>query len=302
MDEPHVPALVKFKTSDGDIRTFRISIPGDYTDDSSTKWPLIIDFHGHGGDALGQWDNSQYYLKSSGQEYFIVYPNGCEGTPGKRGPEKAWYGAPYANPNCDDEQFVSDLLDYFTKTGPYNIDSKRVYASGKSNGGGFVGTLACSSVGDRFTAFAMASAALYTDNPGDSCTYNQSRPILESHGTADTIIPFGGETKEIDGTVGTVPDIIHWAHRWAVRDGCDDSARPNFTRPSPDWGVHRSYSCKSSSNIVQQLAVKDLHHCWPSVTENTDILKASKDNPCETSTLDFTQVVLDFFAMWPKSQ
>ncbi|OTA22083.1 hypothetical protein BTJ68_14755 [Hortaea werneckii EXF-2000] len=120
---------------------------------------------------------SQYYTYQRSEDYVVVYPQGYD---------KHWQGPSYATEGVDDLRFTSDLLAHMESE--YCIDSSRVYASGKSNGGGFVDLLACSDAGDAFAAFAMASAALYTDTSLDSCT--KRRAILESHGDQDTTIPY----------------------------------------------------------------------------------------------------------------
>ena len=204
--------------------------------------------------------------------------------------ETAWQGAPYANPDCNDILFTADLVNDIQAS--YSIDSTRIYASGKSNGGGFVDTLACSTTGDLFAAFAMAAAALYTDTPsrGADCTGKRPRAILEAHGTADHTIPYNGRKS------GLTPNIPDWTRRWAERNGCAPSEDPVIA--SPSWGQNTTYSCPGTQTFIQQYLVDDLGHCWPSVVDNTDSQK--EDGSCLVHTLDFTQAVVDFFAMWQK--
>lgn len=99
----------------------------------------------------------------------------------------------------------------------YCIDESRVYAFGHSNGGGFVGTLACSpGHGGQFAAFAASSAALYTDVTGEeTCSPARSPlPIMEAHGTSDPIIPYEGG----NGRGGPLPAIPEWLSRWVTRN------------------------------------------------------------------------------------
>jgi poly(3-hydroxybutyrate) depolymerase len=104
----------------------------------------------------------------------------------------------------DDLQFTTYLVAHLQEE--YCIDSNRLYASGKSNGAGFVDTLACSDHGDQFAAFAVAAAALYTDSGKDSCT--KKRAILESHGLEDGTIPYHPNGEP--GAGGPLPDIGEW--------------------------------------------------------------------------------------------
>jgi poly(3-hydroxybutyrate) depolymerase len=60
--------------------------------------------------------------------------------------------------------FTMEMLDHFEER--YCIDSSRVYAAGKSNGGGFTNLLACDAAASkRIAAFAPVSGAYYQDVP-----------------------------------------------------------------------------------------------------------------------------------------
>lgn len=79
-----------------------------------------------------------------------------------------------------------------------------------SNGGGFIGTLACSPTGSSlFAAFAAHSAALYTDvnGPNNGCSpARKPVPLLEIHGGSDKTVNYGGG----QGEGGPEPPIPGW--------------------------------------------------------------------------------------------
>lgn len=90
------------------------------------------------------------------------------------------------------------------------MDSNRIYATGLSNGGGFVATLACDEEdGGIFAAFAPVAGSFYTDVDETSEDCNPARsplPILEIHGGVDdTTFYDGGE-----GEGGLLPAISDW--------------------------------------------------------------------------------------------
>lgn len=293
LSSPESPSIPINRTVESGciLRSYLISVPDDYEKGSSKKWPLIVDFHGRGGSPEGQWNNSQYFLNPSGKEYFVAYPLGCLGDGNDGGPSKtAWQGAPYANTSCNDILFTADLVHDVQVS--YDIDNTRIYASGKSNGGGFVDTLACSTTGDLFAAFAMAAAALYTDTfiKPVNCAGERPRAILEAHGTGDKTIPINGRMD------CSTPNIARWTSRWGKRNGCDSHKDRNIAFPS--WGENTTYSCNGTQNFIQQYRVNDLGHCWPSVMNNTD--SQEHDGACLVHTLDYTQTVVEFFAMWQK--
>lgn len=104
-----------------------------------------------------------------------------------------WQGPSYASANVSDKKFTTELITQLRAD--FCVDDTRIYAAGKSNGGGFTGTLACSPEhGKNFAAIAACSGAFYTDvveDPDDNCDPSRSPfPILEFHGSIDgTVSP-----------------------------------------------------------------------------------------------------------------
>jgi len=225
-----------------------------------------------------------------------VYPQGVNRT---------WEGPKYAVPVVDDLQFTTDLLAYIR--GTYCVDPDRVYASGKSNGGGFVDTLACSNNGDEFAAFAMASPALYTDLNLTDCG-NKRRAILESHGLFDTVVPYEGrncsppdlsrsaEAACVKG--GSEPNIDAWISWWGIHD-CGIGASPKYVTNRVGYNV-TEYSCDGLDDVVVHYEIFDLGHCWPSAWgDNYDALTQPASQNCTRDrVVDYTPVVLEFFGRW----
>ena len=165
-------------------RTYTIHTPSTYT--PTTQYPLIIGYHG--SSSIGLFFSADTHLSSP--EYtankIMVYPDGIGG---------AWAGANYSSTTVDEDlQFTWDMLADIRAN--YCIDSARIYATGISNGGGFVGTLACNgTVGGEFAALAPIAGAFYTDNrgPDDGCEPARSpMPIMEFHGGADADVFYNG--------------------------------------------------------------------------------------------------------------
>jgi poly(3-hydroxybutyrate) depolymerase len=78
-----------------------------------------------------------------------------------------------------------------------------------SNGGGFIGTLACDPVGSTlFKAVASHSGAFYTDvnGPDNGCAPAKTLPLLEIHGAADKTVKYEGG----QGDGGPLPPIRDW--------------------------------------------------------------------------------------------
>ncbi|KAF2215836.1 carbohydrate esterase family 1 protein, partial [Cercospora zeae-maydis SCOH1-5] len=226
-------------------RTYAVKVPDGYNQNLGKKWPLILDFHGNSGTPWQQYQNSRYFDYPGGQQYLVVYPAGYDGS---------WQGASYSNKNVNDLQFVTDLTARL-KT-EYCIDESRMYASGKSNGGGFVDLLACSDNGDEFSAFAMAAAALYSDTKLSDCS--KKRAILESHGDKDQTISYHPNE---DGSGGPLPDVGEWVSWWGQRT-CGSNAEADYSKDLGGYNT-TTYSCNGRSEAVKHYRIFELGHCWP---------------------------------------
>ncbi|GAA2107682.1 alpha/beta hydrolase family esterase [Actinomadura alba] len=228
--------------SSGDrVRTYQLHIPSDY--DPKRRWPVVLTFHGRGSTGA----EIEEFSKLSALPAIVAYPNGVIGTGG--GDRQAWQGAPYAAPGVDDVAFTDDLLDDLEAR--LCVDRRRVYATGKSNGAGFTGVLACRSA-DRIAAIAPVAGAFYPT--GEECHPSRPVPVIEFHGTADVTIPYAGDA---DRGLPAIPD---WAAAWADRDGCRTG--PLQQTIEPDITVSRWVGCDRGTQ-VSHVAVTGGGHTWP---------------------------------------
>lgn len=152
---------------------------------------------------------------------------------------------------AEDLQFVQDVISDISSK--YQIDHTKIYATGFSNGGGFVGTIACSNVvSGLFAAFASVAGSFYTDinGPNNGCAPARSPlPILEIHGGDDeTVFYDGGQ-----GEGGVLPAIPTWLGYWADRNECVGG---NTTAESDGGEVqHVSWTCGGVEGVLQHWKV-----------------------------------------------
>ncbi|MFD1048769.1 alpha/beta hydrolase family esterase, partial [Kibdelosporangium lantanae] len=121
-------------------RDYWLHLPATYQPNQAV--PVVMAFHGRKGNGL----DIEAFSGLDALNAIVVYPVGLKG----EADQPAWQGAPYQPPS-DDVLFVSDLLD--TLQNAYCVDPRRIYATGKSNGGGFTALLACR-LQNRIAAFA----------------------------------------------------------------------------------------------------------------------------------------------------
>lgn len=229
-------------SSGGRERAYRLHLPAGYT--AKRDWPVVLAFHGRGNTGAG----TEEFSKLSTLPAVVVYPEGVIGT--GDGDRQAWQGAPYAAAGVDDVAFTGDLLDRLEST--LCVDDRRVYATGKSNGAGFVSTLLACRMADRIAAIAPVAAALYPT--GEECRPSRPMPMIDFHGTGDVTIPYAGDADR------GLPAIATWVADRAAGNGCD--ARPRVRVTEPDITVSRWRGCDRGAE-VRHVAVTDGGHTWP---------------------------------------
>ncbi|RSM81595.1 hypothetical protein DMH04_27340 [Kibdelosporangium aridum] len=247
-------------TSGGIDRTYLLRVPADYR--QGEPRPLILVYHGRGQTPK----QMQSYTGLDTLPAITVYLQGTETGDDQLG----WQGAPYSNPAVDDVQFTTDVLDQLESR--LCVDTHRVYATGKSNGAGFVGVLGCR-LSTRIAAIAPVAGAFY--QLGDQCEPQRAVPVLDFHGTADSVIPYNGVASR------NLPPIQTWLSQWAQRDGCTAGLDTFFTKDD----VTGQRWCGS---VVEHYRISGGGHTWPGALSTSGPGKT-------THTVSATQLIWDFF-------
>ncbi len=194
---------------EGRSRRYIVYVPGSIALDGAN--PLVLDFHGSGDTAARQESWSGWREKADQEGFVVVYPEGV----GNTWNVGSCCGQALAE-DVDDVGFARALIEAVSAV--VCIDPRRVYATGMSNGAGFVHRLACEAA-DVIAAIAAASADLVTD----PCT--PARPIseLSVRGIDDTMVAYeGGNT----GSTGWYsPGAVGTLELWKEIDGCTGAAQ-----------------------------------------------------------------------------
>lgn len=180
-----MPAAAVFTTGlnarsmsfDSQTRQYDVYVPASY--DGSTAVPLVVDFHGAGSNKNQERNVSGFQALANSEGYIVVYPQGLFNT---------WNagfccGGAVTN-NIDDVGFARALVDQVAAEA--NIDRRRVYSTGLSNGGFMTHRLACEAA-DVFAAF-VPSAAFIGVSP---CVPSRPLALLMMMGLNDTTVPYG---------------------------------------------------------------------------------------------------------------
>src|SRR6267378_3637598 len=180
------PALMKW-TVDGTQRealVFAPEAPGQ------TKAPVILAFHGHGGNM--RFAARGMHFQDAWPEAVVVYLQGLP-TAGfildQKGVRPGWqHDAGQLNDR--DLKFVDAVL--ATLREKYSVDERRIYATGFSNGGLFT-YLLWAQRPNVFAAFAPGGAALLP-----SVQPTQPRPVLHYGGERDRVARFANQQRTIE--------------------------------------------------------------------------------------------------------
>ena len=166
---------------DGINREYLMYIPDSY--DGKTSAPLMLNFHGFGGSASEYMIEADMRSLAESDTFILVYPQGSylNGYP-------HWNACPKGGDNkseADDFGFVESMINEISSQ--FNVDMKRIYAAGYSNGSMMAYGLA-NYKSELITAVASVSGGML-DCTGDT---SHPMPILHLHGTSDDILPYNG--------------------------------------------------------------------------------------------------------------
>ena len=171
---------------DDEKREYLLHVPKSY--DSARAYPLVINFHGFGDCAKNYSESIGVTLgfnKTASENGFLVaYPQAILREKGARYWEPGDDGTKSIRQN--DVYFIKKMIADSDKQ--YNIDLKRVYAIGYSNGGMMAYDLACSAT-DVVAAVGIMSGTMLGDIPKG---LKQRTPIIHFHGVRDEVLPYRG--------------------------------------------------------------------------------------------------------------
>jgi polyhydroxybutyrate depolymerase len=149
--------------------------------------------------------------------------------------------------DVDDVGFVDDVLADLGED--YRLDSRRIYATGISNGGIFSYYLACRRA-KTFAAVGPVAATLF-----QPCEPSRRVSVIHVHGLEDRLVPFeGGRGAHPAFEWPPVEDGIEF---WRERDNCREA-----TTRSQGTATISSSSC-ARGTAVKLITVADAGHQWP---------------------------------------
>ena len=235
-------------------RSAIVHVPRSY--DPTRPTPLVLALHGVAMSGRVMVDFTSLNETSEEKGFIVVYPDGT-------GPEPllTWNAGGFAEglgSQADDVGFVKDLLDDIESVA--NIDPKRIFACGMSNGAMMCYRLAAELSG-RIAAIAPVAGTMA------KIDIHLTRPVsvIHFHGTLDKLVPYEMENGKTPFWL-KVKSVNESIEAWRKLDGCD-SGSPTvevLSKTGDELEVFRTvYGPGTDGAEVVLVKIVGGGHTWP---------------------------------------
>lgn len=224
----------------GVYRNYIVHLPTGYS--PANEYPLVLNFHGLGSNALEQMNYSQMNTVADTAGFIVVYPNAID---------SSWNITNSGTP--DDVAFVTALVDSLRAA--FSIGSC-LFSTGMSQGGFMSYKLACA-ISGQITAIAVVSGNMPTIAQS-FCTPSHAIPVMHFHGTADPVANYNGSTG-----VPPVETTVQW---WANTDNCSTTiitTVPNTVPGDNCTAELYRYTDGDNGSEVELYKITGGGHTWP---------------------------------------
>jgi polyhydroxybutyrate depolymerase len=193
-----------------DQRPYSLVVPASYT--PGTPMPMLVLLHGYAETA--STIDSYFGMSALAQKkaFILALPNGHTDTIGLQ-----YWNADDAccddfGKHPDDVGYIIDII-HDVKSA-YDVDVKRVYTAGHSNGGFMSHRMACDHADEIAAAMSLAGMVWL-----DASKCNPTAPIavLQVHGDQDGTILYNGGMNP----TAAYPSAPTTIATWATKNGCD---------------------------------------------------------------------------------
>jgi polyhydroxybutyrate depolymerase len=242
-------------THQGRERGFIVHVPASYRADRPA--PLVLALHGGGGSMDVMARDRLYGLvsQSDASGWVVVFPNGHSRF---RGGRFATWNAGICcggarDSGSDDVGFLREVVTEVQRR--LNIDPRRIFATGMSNGGMMSYRLACEA-SDVFRAIAAVAG---TDGT-TACRPGRPVPVFHIHARDDDRVLFNGGSGSASDTHADFVSVPATVDKWARLNGCSGLSQRVLERPGVVCETRSG--CQGGSEV--RLCVTDTGgHAWP---------------------------------------
>jgi polyhydroxybutyrate depolymerase len=265
-------------------RRYQVHVPKRYR--ASQAMPVVVSLHGGGGNMRYQATDEYYGMihKSEQAGFIAVFPNGYSRLP--RGGLATWNAGiccgKARDVNSDDVGFIKRVIEEVQARA--NVDPKRIFANGMSNGGMMAYRLACE-LPDTFRAIAAVAG---TDGTL-ACQPTRAVSVLHIHAKDDERVLFNGGSGSESNTHANFISVPETIAKWTILNGCQTT--PRRVLMSSDAYCDLYENCKDHTQV--KLCVSEQGgHSWPGG-------KKVRRKQASTSSLNATDLIWEFYTQQP---
>ena len=249
------PGKTRTLAAGGMNRTYVVHVPKGH--DPRTPMPVVLALHGATMNGPMMAWFSGLNRKADVAGFIAVYPNGTGSFSSFTWNGGDCCGSAMQN-QVDDVAFINALLDDLM--GTYHVDTRRIYATGVSNGAVMAYRLA-SELSDRIAAIAPVSGSMGTE------ISQLKRPVsvLHFHGTLDEYIPFLGGKGKKSITATQFWPVDQSIRSWVKSNGCDENPKIDLLSKSGDemTVTRKTYAAGKDGTEVVLVVIEGGGHTWP---------------------------------------
>ena len=253
--------IVEFTMNFGGYeRLYRVHLPSE----EKMNQPVPVLFHLHGGGGTAKNTPSLTFGRfnelSKRDGFIVVYPQAIEknwNDGRKLEDEKAW------KEDIDDVGFIMAIIEELKAK--HNIDSKKIFTTGMSNGGFMSSRLVCDKA-DVFRGAAILTASLSEDYL-PLCNPEKPTAIMVMNGTADKLVPYnGGAVKILGKKRGNIISTHELIDFWKDKNDCKVKKQIVDLEDISDDGttvtVEEYSNCKDRGALILY-TINEGGHTWP---------------------------------------
>lgn len=256
-------------------RTYLLYRPKDLSKEKPV--PLVIFLHGGFGRGLQAEHTYNWDAEADKYGFVVVYPDGMG---------RSWNAGgdccgPAARDNVDDVSFITQLIRTISKS--ENIDGKRVYLAGMSNGAAMSYRYACEG------SYPIAAIGSVSGGLSYVCEHPHPVSVIEVHGIEDQNIPLGGGM----GAKGVAK--VQWLSAQKNLDVFRHANGCELDHLEKGTVIQKVVSDCAAGKKVELIAIEGAGHQWPGSQPKARFVDKLLDIDPPSTALDATATLWKFF-------